>query len=77
MKFTIQMKDPDGPIDCINSAVDESLIDIADKDEKEAIRDVRFQKLKEATDKWFRYGEYLTVEFDTDKDTATVLKATK
>ena len=77
MKFTIQMKDPDGPFDCLNSAVEESLFDITGEGEKEAIRDVRFQNLKRATDKWFRYGEYLTVEFDTDKGTATVLEATK
>ena len=30
--------------------------------------------LKEQLEKWISYGEYVTVEFDSEKDTMTVLK---
>ena len=36
-----------------------------------------FQKYKKLTDRWFEYGEYLTVEIDTDKETCTVCEVTQ
>lgn len=59
MKFTVYMKCPDA----LSIAIDESH---ASDDEKERMRKV--------ASKFFEYGEYLKVEIDTDKETATVLR---
>lgn len=59
MKFTVQMKCPDA-LDC---AIEESC---DSDDEKERMRKVAAR--------FFKYGEYLEVEIDTDKETATVLR---
>lgn len=66
------MKDPDVLYDAINTALDEDLADM-DEDEAEAVRDIRHQKLSEMASKWFEYGEYLTVEIDTDTQTIRVV----
>lgn len=58
MKFQVSMKCPD--------AVDDAIAEAAqDEDEK--------MDAKRAAEKWFKYGEYLTVQIDTDAGTATVL----
>ena len=75
MKFVVTMKDPDTLDDSISHAVDVSLMGVEDKDEREAVKAVRHAKVREVADTWFRYGEYLSVEIDTDTGTATVLKA--
>lgn len=75
MKVTVTMKDPDVLRDAIEDAVRETLNGIADKDEQAAILEVRCDKVAEIAAKWFMYGEYLSVEIDTDKETITVLDA--
>lgn len=74
MKFTVTMKDPDTLYDAINDAIEESLSDVEDEDEREAIEEVRKEKLKNLCAQWFDYGEYLTVEIDTEANTCTVVK---
>lgn len=77
MKFQVTMKDPDSLYDCIDDAVTADLKnDISLNDEeREAIGEVRQKRARDVAAKWFRYGEYLTVEIDTDAGTATVLPA--
>lgn len=72
MIFQVTMKDPDVLYDAINEALDEELKDW-DEDEADAVREIRHEKLSEMAGKWFEYGEYLTVEIDTDKQTIRVV----
>lgn len=73
MKFKITMKDPDGVYDSVQVAVKESVnaLDLSDS-EKDAVLETRLGFVTGAISKWFEYGEYLTVEVDTEAMTATV-----
>lgn len=75
MKFQVTMKDPDGPYECIRDAAGESLEEIAglSPDECDCLKEKRTEELNKFAGKWLKYGEYVTVEFDTEADTATVI----
>lgn len=74
MKFQVQMKDPDVLQDAIEEAVKKSLADLGlDEDELEPLVEKRSEKVKAVCDTWFRWGEYLVVEIDTDAKTCTVV----
>lgn len=75
MKFRITMKDPDGVWDSIQSAAIDSVEsdDSLDRDERNLLIDHRRERLSEFIRKWVQFGEYMTVEFDTDANTATVV----
>jgi hypothetical protein len=77
MKFKVQMKDPDTLCDAIRDAVKAQIqeIGITDSDEIEALSEKRAEKIDAICSEWFEYGEYLTVEIDTEAKTATVCKA--
>jgi hypothetical protein len=67
------MKDPDTLYDSIKDALKGELASIADDDEREMLAEHRYGKVRELCSKWFRYGEYLTVEIDTDACTCVVV----
>ena len=75
MKFTITMKDPDGVSDSLDEAAREAaaLVTGIDEDERKAMAESKRDKFYNLMGKWFRYGEYLDVEIDTDAGTCTVL----
>ena len=73
MKFKIQMKDPDALYDAISDAIHADTENIADDDERMAVKEVRRDKVGSLCTKWFKYGEYLTVEIDTEAQTCTVV----
>lgn len=74
MKFKVTMKDPDTLHDAIAEAVKEDLekIEGLDANDREALSENRQVAALAVASKWFKYGEYLTVEIDTDAQTATV-----
>jgi hypothetical protein len=77
MKFKVTMKDPDTLSDAIEEAVEDDLVKVeglTDED-REALFDTRRERASELAAKWFKYGEYLTVEIDTEAKTATVCEA--
>lgn len=76
MKFTVTFKDPDGPYESIREAAANSLKGIKglSADERESLLETRIEELNEACSKWFSYSEYVSIEIDTEADTATVLK---
>lgn len=76
MKFKINLKDPDGVSDGVTDAVAASVaaMDLPD-DERESLEETRAEKVNEALREWFEYGEYVTIEIDTEAMTATVCKA--
>lgn len=79
MKFQVQMKDPDTLQDAIEDAVksDLSKIDQLSPEERDVLIDARRDKIGDICSKWFRYGEYLTVEIDTDAVTCVVVENRK
>ncbi len=78
MKITVQMKDPDTLHDAVHDAVLSNLNEVTglDDSEYEIIAGNRTEAIKdECVHRWFRYGEYLAVEIDTEAWTITVLPA--
>lgn len=77
MKLRVTFKDPDTLGDAIEEAVRREIVDMPNLDaaEREAVAELRREKVGEAVAKWFRWGEYVTVECDTDAGTATVIEA--
>jgi hypothetical protein len=75
MKFKVGMKDPDTLHDAIKRAVDVSFETMGplEDDEVDALAEVRREKMRDLCSRWFRYGEYLTVEIDTEAGTCTVI----
>lgn len=75
MKFTVKMKCPDSLDYAIMEAV--ASLKFADMD-YDYIQDLREAATAEANSvcrQWFKYGELLTVEIDTDAKTCVVLPA--
>jgi len=74
MKFKVQMKDPDALIECINDAIEKELeqVDLS-SEEIDLIREIRVEKVISICKRWFEYGEYITVEIDTENETCTIL----
>ena len=75
MKFKVILKDPDGFFESIKEAAEKSLngTTFSDEDEFERLSEIRFEKIQESISKWVEYSEYITVEFDTTANTATVV----
>ncbi len=76
MKFTVTMKDPDALYEGAQEAAEAyaKSIEGLSAEEREAIREIRFEKLRDFADEFMRYGEYIDVEFDLEAKTATVIK---
>jgi hypothetical protein len=78
MKFRITLKDPDGFYEGIDEAtfasVKSHLGEDPDSDVEEAVSNVARQKIEDFIEKWVEYGEYVTLEFDTDTGTAVVVE---
>lgn len=76
MKIRVTLKDPDTMPDAVVDAVhaDVKTISGLSNDERQALAVSRHCEIQsEITSRWMEYGEYLTVEFDTEAWTATVL----
>lgn len=75
MKFRVTMKDPDTLNDAIEEAVKAALAAIQgiDEDERETLLENRADAARSIASRWFKYSEYLTVEIDTEADTAVVV----
>lgn len=75
-KFQVTMKDPDGSFESIREEAERQVnaMPDLDDDERDTLIDKRVEKLNEFTEQWMEYGEYITIEFDTDAKTATVVK---
>ena len=75
MKFRVTMKDPDGPYECIEDAAKASLKAIGglSESEQESLLANRVDEINKTTGKFLEYGEYITVEFDTEAGTCIVI----
>jgi hypothetical protein len=77
MKFRVTFKSPDAVYDAIHEAVQSTIpegVKFIESDLNDELDDKR-QELKDFAKKWVRYDEYVTVEFDTDAKTCTVMEA--
>lgn len=74
MKFTVTMKDPDTLDDAISDAIEQAVTadELPDEEERNAVRGIRKDKVRDLCRRWFEYGEYLAVEIDTVAETITV-----
>ena len=70
------MKDPDGVWDSLDQAATASLAGMTGitSNELETLEDARRSEISEYIGRWVEYGEYITIEIDTDEATATVCK---
>lgn len=66
MKLRVTMKSPDALSDAIHDATRH----LTDRDEREA----QYEDAYEAASPWFKYGEYLTVEIDTETGSAHIVR---
>lgn len=78
MKFQVTLKDPDTLIDAITAAVKSHLrksidLDLLNQNAADAAAEVYEAQIAELCGRWFKYGEYLTVEIDTDAKTCVVV----
>ena len=76
MKFKVTLKNPDDFYEAFRDAAQSSLDEIEglEQAEVEELVEKRHAKISEQCREWVKYGEYITIEFDTDARTATVCK---
>lgn len=74
MKFRVTFKTPDALGDAIQDAVAESLPESLSEEEKLDVSQGRRSAVLAQCRKWFEYSEYVTIEVDTEADTATVVR---
>ncbi len=74
MKLKVMFKELDSLSDSIDEALkrEQKPSDISD-DEQKYLHEMRREQVKKFTSRWFEYGEYLTVELDTDAQTCVVV----
>ena len=77
-KIRVTMKDPDSLYDAVQEHVEEELKNSGlPEDEQEILQEARQEKYNEIAGKFFEYGEYLTVEIDTETQEARVVSASE
>lgn len=75
MKIKITLKDPDGVYESLREAATNSITALElEKGEREDLIESRHERYGEECKQWIEYGEYVTIEIDTDAGTATVCK---
>jgi hypothetical protein len=74
MKIRLTLKDPDGVYESVREAASEQLsaLEGLSDEELDDLKKSREEEINEDIKQWVEYGEYLTVEIDTDAGTATV-----
>lgn len=75
MKLQITMKTPDSLADSILESVNAMEFPDLSKEEAKFAREDKLDEISEICKRWFKYGEYLTVEVDTEAKTCVVVDA--
>jgi hypothetical protein len=73
MLVTVVMKHPDAVQDAILDAVEQTRPEDISDEEWGEMQTTRRDAVSRILEKWVEYGEYITVEFDTEAKTATVV----
>lgn len=74
MKIKITFKDPDALSDAIEEALDERDYGNLTDSEVVAVRLAAKEEAISVCSKWFKYGEYLSVEVDTNAQTIGIVE---
>jgi hypothetical protein len=74
MKIKITLKDPDGVSESLRDAAESSVPQGLTQSERESLTESRQERYGKACEPWIEYGEYVTIEIDTEAGTATVCK---
>ena len=78
MKFRIQFKDPDAIYEGLQQAATAETKRLAGMSDGLLVAEDLFEKVREKIDErvgsFFEYGDYCTIEVDTDAGTAVVIK---
>jgi hypothetical protein len=76
MKFSVTFKDPDGPSTCFDEEARRTLGEIGglSDGERALLIEERRSRLSDFAGRWLEHGEYVTIEFDTEAETATIIK---
>lgn len=77
MTFQVTFKTPDALENAVDQEVEYELNTLEDEYQDDENRDSIKAGLMKFAQKWVRYNEYVTLEFDTVADTVTVLKTGK
>jgi hypothetical protein len=73
MIIHVTFKTPDAVADAVRDCVAREVSELGlNDDEAEDITDSRSDRIEAQLKKWVRYGEYVTVAFNTETGTATV-----
>jgi hypothetical protein len=73
MKFRVTMKTPDALNDAIKEAIETVEIPYLDSEAADMVREKQVEMYKAMCARWFKGGDYLTVEIDTGAQTCTVV----
>jgi hypothetical protein len=74
MKFKITFKDPDGPFQGLTDAANFYATNLGlPPEEHTLILEHKYEEFVDFISKWVEYGEYITIEFDTEEGTAKVI----
>ena len=73
MKFKVTFKTPDAVTDAVKEAAEQEVSEIVDAEERSIQQSELAEQLSDFASTWVKYEEYITVEFDTEKGTATVV----
>ena len=73
MTFQITLKDPDRVSDFINEVAEQTRPEDLDDDEWEWNKKQHRESVAEKFSKWIKWKEYIRIDFDLDKGTATVV----
>lgn len=75
MKFLVTMKDPDGADSSIERAAGQYACEVEnlDEEDRDDLAASKRERLGEWLSRWLKHGEYITIEFDTEANTARVV----
>jgi hypothetical protein len=76
MIIRVTFKNPDTLLDSVSDAVKASVgsLPLSDEEKSLIIESRTENENASICDNWCEYGEYVTIEFDTEKNTATVVR---
>ena len=75
MKIQVTLKDPDAFLDAIEAEVRRDLaLSGLTKDERDLLFQSRTEKVGRKLERWLDCSEYVTLEFDTEAETAIVVE---
>lgn len=76
MKIKISMKNPDALQESVEEAVEQGQFDESlSPEEIELVKQSRVDETLKLCNQWFKYGEYLMVEVDTEARTIRIVEA--